>query len=330
MGYVLGVDGGNTKTLAVVGTLHGEIVGFGRGGCSDIYAASSTGAALAEVEKAVSGALNMAGVHTGDLAVGAFSMAGADWPDDFAFLHPALAERGFGARIIIVNDALGALRAGSHDGTGVVVVCGTGTATAARSADGRVWHSSWWQDVQGAHQLGSKALWAVYRAELGIGGPTSLTEAVLRYFERENVEEVLYEFTRRTGAVPSDARVSGLARVLLDAAQSGDSTARCIVEEHGAGLGNYALAAARRVGIEGTPFDLVLAGGVLRHPSRLLPNALIAQVYTTSPQARPVYSPFEPAIGALFLALEAAGVTVDEPLLSRLVPTLPHASLFAT
>jgi hypothetical protein len=69
---------------------------------------------------------------------------------------------------------------------------------------------------------------------------------------------------------------------------------------------------------------------VLRHPSPLLSQAIITRVRATSPAVRPVNSRFEPAVGALFLALEAAGQTVDEPLLARLVPTLPPASFFAT
>jgi N-acetylglucosamine kinase-like BadF-type ATPase len=315
MGYVLGVDGGNTKTLAVVGTLDGAIVGVGRSGCSDIYACPTPEAAIAEVETAVSAALKMAGISVEALEAGAFSMAGADWPEDYALIEAALARRGLGRRIVVVNDGLGALRAGSPDGTGVVVVCGTGTATAARSPDGRNWHSSWWQEVQGANHLGLKALSAVYRAELGIDPPTSLTNALLRYFDREQVVGVLYEFNKRAGDRPPYSAVSGLARVLLDEAQAGDTVARGIAEEHGAALGDYALAAARMVGIEGMAFTLALAGGVIRHPSRILPEALIARVHTTSPEAQPVYARFEPAIGAYFLALEAAGVTVDEPLL---------------
>jgi hypothetical protein len=35
-------------------------------------------------------------------------------------------------------------------------------------------------------------------------------------------------------------------------------------------------------------------------------------------------------VGALLLALEAAGVEVDEALLDRLAPTIPEVSLFLT
>ena len=61
MQYVLGVDGGNTKTIAIVAALDGTILGTGRGGCGDIYNASidgtnlpnSAAAAIANIEYAI-------------------------------------------------------------------------------------------------------------------------------------------------------------------------------------------------------------------------------------------------------------------------------------
>jgi N-acetylglucosamine kinase-like BadF-type ATPase len=157
-----------------------------------------------------------------------------------------------------------------------------------------------------------------------------LTEPVLRHFERESVEGVLHLFMSRVEGRPSSARVSQLSRVLLDAAGAGDLTARRIVQEHGEALGDYALAAARQVGIEGGPFTLALTGGVFRHSCSLLADALIARVRASSPGVVPVYSSLEPAAGALLLGLEAAGCSLDEPLLSRLSASLPGVSLFAT
>jgi N-acetylglucosamine kinase-like BadF-type ATPase len=329
MTYVLGVDGGNTKTIALVARLDGAIVGVGRGRWGDIYGAPTEEAALGEIDHAVREALRQAGVHERELRAGVFSMAGADWPEDFDLLHAAMTERGFGERIAVFNDALGGLRAGTLDGLGVVVACGTGAALAARGPDGRMWHMSFWQEPHGGHDLGNKMLRAVYRAELGIDPPTTLTERVLRHFELPTVEAVLHLMTRR-GERPHGTRVAQLARPLLDEAERGDATARQIVVTHGTMLGDYALACARKVGIEGTPFTLVLTGGVLRHPSRLLGDALVARVRTTSPDVQVVNSRFEPAIGAVLLALEAADVVIDEPLLARLIPTLPPAATFET
>jgi N-acetylglucosamine kinase-like BadF-type ATPase len=329
MSYVLGVDGGNTKTIALVAQLDGRIIGTGRSGCSDIYGAGSPDEAVAALEKAVQGALHAAGLPPESLTSAAFSLAGADWPEDFDFLRKAIEQRRFGQTAFVVNDALGALRAGSPDGLGVVVACGTGAAVGARAANGRFWHSSFWQFHHGSRQLGFKTLRAICRTELGIDPPTRLTAHALEILEQPNVEALLHLITTREVKVSSQ-NVTRLTRVLLDEAGQGDATAKQIVQEHGAALGDYALAAARQVGLEGTPFTLVLAGGVLRHASQLLADCLVERVRTTSPEVNPIYSRFEPVVGALFLALEAAGQVIDEALLSRLVPTLPPISLFET
>jgi hypothetical protein len=45
---------------------------------------------------------------------------------------------------------------------------------------------------------------------------------------------------------------------------------------------------------------------------------------------RPTRSRFEPIIGVLFTALEAAQVAIDAEVLERLVPTIPDPTLFVT
>ncbi|MEO8971321.1 MAG: BadF/BadG/BcrA/BcrD ATPase family protein [Ktedonobacteraceae bacterium] len=336
MQCVLAVDGGNTKTIALVAALDGTILGAGRGGCGDMYNAptstrwpDSATAAIANIEDAIMRALQAAQVESADLVSAVFNMAGLDWPEDFVLLQTTMEERGFGRTISIQNDALGVLHAGSSDNTGVSVVCGTGGATGARGPDGRTWHSSCWQNqVQGSTQLAQKALDAVYRSELGIDPPTTLTPRVLDFFHLPTVEEVLHLLTSRLKQ--PTINLGYLAPILLDEAQAGDAATRQIVEEHGVALGNYALVAARFVGLEGTAFRLVLAGGVLRHPSPLLADAIIARVRTTSPDVQPIRYRFEPIIGVLFTALEAAEVAINDALLENLIPTIPAPSLFAT
>ena len=276
-------------------------------------------------------ALDAASIARGELAGAVFSMAGADWPEDFAFIAGIVRGHGLACRAEVFNDAIGALRAGSPDGTGLVVACGTAAAVGARAADGRVWHTSFWQEPGGGDDLGRQALSAIYRAELDIAPATALTGAILAVAGAASVEELLHRRTARS--LPAAERGPGvgrLARVLLDVAERGDAVARGLVCAHGAALGDYAVAAARRAGLPQSEFPLVLAGGVLRHPSRLLHEALVARVRAAYPNARPVNSRFEPAIGALFLALEAAGTPVDTELIAHLEPTLPPHALFET
>lgn len=186
----------------------------------------------------------------------------------------------------------------------------------------------WQNQVQGSAHMGYKTLNAVYRAALGIDPPTTLTERIVTFFGLSSVEEVLHAFTNRLQPPPD--RVDQLASILLDEAQNGDRAALAIVREHGAALGDYALAAVSRVGIERTPFTLVFAGGVFRHASSLLMDTIIERVRSVSPDVRPTRCRFEPIIGVLFTALEAAQVPVDNAVLEKLVPTIPGDGLFST
>ena len=324
---LLGVDGGNTKTIALVATPDGTIVGAGRvDATSDIYAAPQD-QALGVIDDAAGLALEAAAAATADVGTAAFSLAGADWPEDVALLTERLGSR-WPARAV-VNDAIGALRAAILDGPGVVVACGTGTATGARGHDGRTWHTSFWQEPQGALELGIIALRAVYRAALGIDEPTLLTERILDATGEADVESLLHHASARVVVERRDPAT--LAPILLDVAAAGDPTAVDIVTRHGAELGRTALAAARRVGLAPTDaFGLAMIGGVIRHPSPGLRDAVSATVRAAAPRVHVVESGLEPAVGALLLAFDRAAIRVDELLLERVRSSLPGENLFDT
>src|SRR5260221_657893 len=115
MTHVLGLDAGNTKTVALLARLDGVIVGAGRAGCGDIYGAGSPEAALVQIDAALAGALKQAGdgLDLTRLAAACGSMAGADWPEDIELIRCELAARGPTRNPSVYNDALGTLRAGT-------------------------------------------------------------------------------------------------------------------------------------------------------------------------------------------------------------------------
>jgi hypothetical protein len=133
---VLGVDGGGSKTHALVADEHGEVVGFASSGRSnwEDTGLEAAGAALAE---AIGGALAAAQVPPGALAAGAFGLAGLDWGPDRPLLGALLDPLGLAGPRKLENDSFIALRAGASRPFGVVVVAGTGHVAAGRSPAGR-------------------------------------------------------------------------------------------------------------------------------------------------------------------------------------------------
>ncbi len=303
---VLGVDGGNTKTIAVVAAAGEGVLGVGRAGCGDIYGAASPAAALEEIAAAMAGALAAAGVSADALEAAAFSLAGADWPEDFALLERELPSRlGLAAVPLVVNDALGALRSGAPDWEGVAVVAGTFNAIGARRADGRLFHIGFWPDGAGGRDLARDGLRAVYRAALDLGPPTALLERALSLYGAADGVDLLHGFTRRGGLQAADQ--DRLAPVVLETAGDGDPVARSIVAAKGRILGEQARLCAARAGLplEGT--RVVLTGRVLQHPSPLLADAVMAEL----PGAVAVRHGAPPVLGAVLLAFDRAGRSAD-------------------
>jgi len=316
---VLAVDGGNTKTIAVVADAGGRALGTGRGGCSDIYNTSTPADAIDAIVAAATDALARAEVLGPEIEAAAFSLAGADWPEDFTLLEHSLRERlALPAPPLIVNDALGALRAGTPDWIGVSVVSGTYNAIGARHADGRVFHLGFWPDGAGGRDIGRDGLRAVYHAALGMGPETALAERALALYGADDAIALLHAFTRRGGL--AEREVDRLAPVVLDAADAGDAVAQAIVADKGAILGRQGRACAAQLGLPLAGTRVVLIGGVFAHPTERLADATMAEL----PGAIPV-RPLVPAVtGALLLALDGLGVAADAGAVAARLPFSDH------
>ena len=206
----LGVDGGNTKTIALVCGGDGRIAGHARTGNSDVYSAVP-GTPIEEIVRGATAAIAEAG--GGEVACAYFSLAGADWPVDIAWYEEELARHIPARRTIVVNDAIGAIRCGPADGVGCSFVCGTGTALGARAADGRHWHVNWLAAPYFTIDLTRATLDAAVRSELGLMPPSYLAGARRRGLRRRRCR-------RRDGArhrARAAPRARSSAGLLLEA-----------------------------------------------------------------------------------------------------------------
>ena len=338
MPLYLGVDAGNSKTVALLCDATGTVVGYGRSGNGDIYGAESEQAAVDAVVSAVDAALTTAGADGGQIGAAAFLLAGVDWPEDEEFWVEALAVRlpalthlaGQGRRPI-ANDGFAAIRCGELSGIGVAVVAGTGSAVAARGPAGVEWSMSFWiQDAHGASGLVGSALHAVYRAELGLGPPTTLTKRMLAFFGYDTAEEMLHQFTRRSGRPTRQSHTA--AREVAAAAADGDEVALRIVRRQGEVLADYARVTAQRVGfrVESDEVPVVLAGSVLGADRSPVTAALLAALRTGFPGARPRLATLPPVAGAVLDALASADVALGPEIVDRLLDSAPPPDFLQT
>ena len=124
--YVIGVDGGNSKTDVVIASTGGELLARTRGPGVDsplIGVENWRNALIALVERA----RLTAGVGIDTRAAGAaFFLANVDLPTEFDVAQRELAAATPAAVSVVYNDTLAILRAGATRSWGVAVVSGAG------------------------------------------------------------------------------------------------------------------------------------------------------------------------------------------------------------
>jgi N-acetylglucosamine kinase-like BadF-type ATPase len=323
---VVGVDGGGTKTIALAADKHGRILGSARGAGSN-WAGVDVEIPMAVVARTVRSALENAGLPGGCAALGVFTLAGADWPEDHKRRQEALEKERIACKIIVKNDSFGGLRAGTRRQYGIVIAAGTGVNAAVITPDGQEWAFGYYETYGGAGDLAREAYVAVLRAADGRGRPTSLTWRMLQKLGYPSVEAMLRD--QVLGKIER-SHVLAFCPEIFEAAAEGDEIAQQIIVKQGQALAEYAGTLIRRFGLQDLELDVVLAGSVFKGEGPLLADTITQAVQAAAPRACVVRAHFEPAVGSLLLAYDALGIETSPELLANLERTLPGTDLFST
>lgn len=323
MRYFLGMDAGASKTFCVVGDEEGRILGFGRGGSGN-HQGPGLEAVLVEYRRAGEEALAQAGLTGDQVTFGAFCLAGADLPQDYAMLTPAVRALGLAREILIKNDTMAALRSGLSRPWGVTVICGSGTNAAGRGPDGQeiVFPGLGWMsgDWGGGGDLTREAIRRVMRAWDGRGPQTALTRLILDALDLPDTEALLLALYN--DALPREA-YRQIPPLIFEAAYQGDPVAQELLRMQGEEVGTTAGTIIRRLGLTETDVEVVLGGSIFKGKGPLLLDVITAKVHEVAPRARIVIPEFEPVIGAWLIALESVVGTASPEVYDRLRETMP-------
>ena len=256
----LGVDGGGTKTLAVVVDAAGRERGRGMAGGAN-YNALGLDAALANLHAAVRAAL-AAAQATPPAAIAWIGLAGVDRAADRALLLPHLAP--LARAVHLSNDAELALSALTA-GVGVALIAGTGSIALGRDPAGVTARAGGWGHILGdegsGYDIGRRALQAALRASDGRGPTASLLPRILARWELPTADALL----NRVYPAGDKADIAALAPLVLDAAADGDAVARAIIRRAAAELAVAASAVARALTFHDGRVPLALGGALLVH-----------------------------------------------------------------
>jgi N-acetylglucosamine kinase-like BadF-type ATPase len=300
--FLLAVEGGGSKTTALLTDLEGKNLGRGFGPGSNLHSAGLESAGKA-VAMAIDGALiNATGRlpeggswrETG-IAAACFGLAGIDGPEDEAQLTAWVRGQAVAERFVVVNDSELVVAAGTPDGWGVALISGAGSVCLGRTPQGRTLRVGGWGHLLGdegsGYRLALEALRLATQTVDGRADADALLRAILRHWSLPDAG-ALIRHVHAPGMTPAD--IAALAPVVGTLAAGGDPAAQALVAQSVKDLARQVDTAIRRLALSNPP--LALAGSQLRSDMR---RALTAAI--TSPLGVVTFVE-DPCRGAMTLA----------------------------
>lgn len=319
MRYILGIDGGGTKTACILADETGNILGRSVAGASNHLVASGSEDSIREVLAAVIGeTISRAGMVGREVDLACLALAGVGLfrkSEKIARLIEGLIPA---REVMLENDAVAGLAGATLKPWGVVIAAGTGAIAVGINRDGERKRSGGWGHLLGdegsGYWIAREGLNSASRAFDGRSEPTCLVDKATAFFRLNS----FYELIRAVYGRPfHKEELAAFAPCVTEAAEAGDRVALAILQRAGAELGSAGTAVIHQLGIAGTEFDVALNGSVFKAGEYVI-GPLNAKILENAPQARIVLPKFPPVIGAVLLGYWKLDIPVDAGIIARL------------
>ncbi len=302
--YIIGVDGGGTKTDCALANLDGKIISISTSGPSNPR----------------NSGIKKTGKNIAEAIEGAFSNIKTKKEISFAFIGiPALAEeykereeeikkeifKNLGKvafleeNFIIGSDQEVAFRSGTDEKNGVVVISGTGSVARGWNEGEDVKTSGWGflADTAGSFQIGQEVYKKTIQALDKRTEKTILTEMVLEYFDAKNINDI----NKKVYQENYIKILSPLSIIANKATAKGDKVAYEILSLAGRDLVLSTENTVKKLEFK-EEFPLVIVGGMFK--SDIFLNIFKEEVIKKFKMAKIIIPKDSPVKGAVKIALE--------------------------
>jgi N-acetylglucosamine kinase-like BadF-type ATPase len=259
MRYMLGFDGGGTKTECVLMNSADQVLARTYAGASNPSRIGVESAALA-VEQSAKLALRDAGLERSVISAIGAGLAGTAKPDMKERMRGALQKYFPDATITILTDLEAALAA-AGEGPAIVLIAGTGSAAFGRDAEGEVARAGGYgpssSDHGSAYDIGKRAIATAIQERKG-GSDTALGRQILAQLRCTEWPVVQH----RAQTMPDDI-FPPIFPVIAAAADSGDASAQEILIHAALDVSSLVVDVAERLHLRETGFLLAKIGGTI-------------------------------------------------------------------
>ena len=301
--YYLGVDGGQSSTVALVADETGQIIGVGRDGpCNHVSGGEARHKFIRVIGKCLQQACREAAIDYDKVVFESVCLGFSGGAEDKDTYSRELIRS---KKYKITHDAEIALSGATGGEPGIIVIAGTGSMAFGRNAKGMFARAGGWGyvfgDEGGGFDIARQALRAALRFEEGWGEPTDLHRLLLEATGSSDANGLLHRFY---ASEISRQQIATLSELVAQAAEQGDEIAAAILRQAANELTSYVEGVHRHLFESREAVPVAYIGGAFR--SKRLRN-WFGEMVGERLLVEPTPPLMNPAAGALLDALRADG-----------------------
>ncbi|WP_315117303.1 BadF/BadG/BcrA/BcrD ATPase family protein [uncultured Clostridium sp.] len=301
MGYYIGIDGGGTKTICLLGNCNNEVIDSFKSGPTNYHSIG-----VKQTEEVFSSMFtyfyNKHNIDKDDIIAICLGGAGVDCEEDENLLSNIFRALGYKNKLLIFNDSITTLVGANGDMKGAILISGTGSISYGIDIHGNAVRVGGWghiiDDDGSGFAIGRDALKKIMESYDGRSEGTILWEKISKTLEISNYGELIpfiYNSKKQ--------HIADLAPLVLESYYS-DKISRDIVDKAVEDLFKIVKTLSFKIKIQN--FQLSFGGSVLLKSS-LMNNLLKKKINDEFPKII-IHTPYEDsAHGALNLALKSNG-----------------------
>jgi len=303
--YIIGVDGGGTKTTAALSNLKGKVLKIAKTGPSSPRNVGIK-KAVENVAKAIEQVLKETSKED-QIMVTFIGLPALE--EEFKFKKGEIKKELLKnkkilkikkGKVTINSDQIVAFRSGTNEKDGVVLIAGTGCVAhgwrAKKEAHASGW--GWLADEGSGFWVGHKVFQAIFKDLDGREPKTLLTKLVFQRLKIKTKENLLLKVYSK-----DFSEIVPLFSVFCDvASQKGDRVAKEIMREAGKELALAVKVVIKKLNFQKKKFPLVLVGSMFK--SKIVLKQVQKEIKKLAPKVKFVQPRKEPVVGAVKLALE--------------------------
>jgi len=306
--YVIGVDGGGTKTIVALADLKGKILKIAKTGPShprNIGIKKAVANLVLAIEKVLSPGLgNCAKKEILSTFIGLPTMEEEFKSKKEKIKRELLKFKKispiFKGKLILGSDQLVGFRSGTERKEGIMLNSGSGSVAHGwhKNREAKVGGWGYLGEMGSAFWVGQRGLQAIWKDLDGRGPKTLITQLVFKKLKIKNKENLIEKIYSK-----NPMEIIPFLSILVDeAGKKRDKVAKTILIEAGKELVLSANTVIKRLNFQKTKFPLVLIGSMFK--SKIVLNTVKKEIKKLAPKAEFIFPKEEPVMGAIKLAIE--------------------------